>query len=240
MARSSMVLLLALTAAAVAAPAVAAEGAVCVENATIDDLQAALAAGRTTAADLVRAYTARIEAYDSAGPGLNAVRERNPDALTIAATLDARKSGARRPLEGIPVLLKDNIATADTQHTTAGSLALADAYANRDATVTKLLREAGAVILGKANLTEFANILSIDMPSGYSSLGGQVKNPFALEVSARGVPIVQPGGSSSGSAVAVAAGLATAAIGTETSGSLLSPANQNGLATVKPAAGLIR
>ncbi len=238
MQRAFMVLL-AMAAAAIAAPAAAAEGAVCVENATIDDLHGALAAGRTTAADLVRAYTARIEAYDRAGPRLNAVREINPDAPTIAATIDARKSGARRPLEGIPVLLKDNIATGDAEHTTAGSLALADAYANRDATVTKLLREAGAVILGKANLTEFANILAIDMPSGYSSLGGQVKNPYALELNARGVPIVQPGGSSSGSAVAVAAGLTAVAIGTETSGSLLSPATQNGVVTVKPTVGLI-
>jgi len=235
----ALVVLLALAAAATAAPAVAADGAVCAENATIDDLQGALAAGRTTAADLVRAYTARIEAYDRAGPRLNAVREMNPDAPAIAASIDARKSGARRPLEGIPVLLKDNIATGDAEHTTAGSLALADAYANRDAAVTKLLREAGAVILGKANLTEFANILAIDMPSGYSSLGGQVKNPFALELNARGVPIVQPGGSSSGSAVAVAAGLTAVAIGTETSGSLLSPATQNGVVTVKPTVGLI-
>src|SRR5882757_2120943 len=194
MARSSMVLLLALTAAAIAAPAVAAEGAVCVEAATIGDLQEALAAGRTSAADLVRAYTARIEAYDRAGPRLNAVREMNPDALAIAEKLDAAKPAKRRPLEGVPVLLKDNIATGDAQHTTAGSLALADAQAKRDATVTQRLRDAGAVILGKANLTEFANILALDMPSGYSSLGGQVKNPYALETNARGVPIVQPGG----------------------------------------------
>ena len=232
-------MVLALAAVAVRSPAIAAEGVVCVENATIGDLQEALAAGRTTAAGLVRAYAARIEAYDRAGPRLNAVREMNPDAPAIAATLDARKAGTRRPLEGIPILLKDNIATGDAQHTTAGSLALADAYANRDATVAKLLREAGAVILGKANLTEFANILAIDMPSGYSSLGGQVKNPYALEVNAKGDPIVQPGGSSSGSAVAVAAGLAAVAIGTETSGSLLSPANQNGVVTVKPTVGLI-
>lgn len=235
----AVAVLLALTAAAIAAPAIAANGAVCIENATIDDLHEALAAGHTTAVDLVGAYTARIEAYDRAGPRLNAVRELNPDALAIATTIDARKSGARRPLEGIPVLLKDNIATGDAQHTTAGSLALADAYANRDATVAKLLREAGAVILGKANLTEFANILSIDMPSGYSSLGGQVKNPYAPEVNPRGTPIVQPGGSSSGSAVAVAAGLTAVAIGTETSGSLLSPASQNGVVTVKPTVGLI-
>jgi amidase len=226
-------------AVAIASPVMATEGNVCVENATIDDLQEALAAGRTTAAELVRAYAARIDAYDRAGPRLNAVREMNPGALAIAEGVDARKAEKRRPLEGIPVLLKDNIATGDAQHTTAGSLALADAYANRDATVTRLLREAGAVILGKANLTEFANILAIDMPSGYSSLGGQVRNPYAPELNGRGTPIVQPGGSSSGSAVAVAAGFTAVAIGTETSGSLLSPATQNGVVTVKPTVGLI-
>jgi amidase len=239
MVRLTVVLLLALTAAVLTTPALSAEPAVCVENATIGDLEEALAAGRTTAADLVRAYTARIEAYDRAGPRLNAVREMNPDALAIAQGLDAGKPARRRPLEGIPILVKDNIATGDAQHTTAGSLALADAQAQRDAMVVKLLREAGAVILGKANLTEFANILAIDMPSGYSSLGGQVKNPYAPRLNIRGVPIVSPGGSSSGSAVAVAAGFAAAAIGTETSGSLLSPANQNGVVTVKPTVGLI-
>jgi amidase len=118
-------------------------------------------------------------------------------------------------------------------------LALTDARAKEDATIVKLLRQAGAVILGKANLTEFANILAIDMPAGYSSLGGQVKNPYAPELDDKGVPIVIPGGSSSGSAVAVAAGLAAAAIGTETSGSLLSPASQNGVVTVKPTVGLL-
>ena len=169
----------------------------------------------------MRAYSARIEAFDRSGPRLNAIREMNPDAPAIAAALDARAASPRRPLEGIPILVKDNIATDDAQHTTAGSLALADAYAQRDATVVKLLREAGAVILGKTNLTEFANILAIDMPSGYSSLGGQVKNPYAPQVNRRGIPIIQPGGSSSGSAVAVAAGFAAAALGTETSGSLL-------------------
>ena len=117
-----------------------------------------------------------------------------------------RKPAARQPLAGIPILVKDNIATADKQHTTAGSLALAEARARQDATVVRLLRAAGAVILGKANLTEFANILAIDMPAGYSSLGGQVRNPYAPQLDERGVPIVPPGGSSSGSAVAVAAG----------------------------------
>jgi amidase len=216
-----------------------ARGAVCVENASIAELQEALAAGTTTSAELVRAYTARIEAYDRAGPRLNAVRELNPEALAIAERLDAQKPAQRRPLEGIPILLKDNIATGDAQHTTAGSLALADAKAVRDATVAQRLRDAGAVILGKANLTEFANILAMDMPAGYSSLGGQVRNPYAPVLDDRGIPIVSPGGSSAGSAVAVAAGLAAAAIGTETSGSLLSPANQNGVVTVKPTVGLI-
>src|SRR5580704_2799669 len=232
-------LLLALLAGTAATPAAAAEGAVCVENATIGELADALAAGRITSADLVRAYLSRIEAYDRGGPVLNAVREINPDALAIAEALDRAKPARRRPLEGIPILIKDNIATGDKQHTTAGSLALADAQAQRDATVAKLLREAGAVILGKANLTEFANILAVDMPSGYSSLGGQVKNPFAPELDRNGIPIVQPGGSSSGSAVGVAACLANDTTTTETSGSLLSPANQNGVVTVKPTVGLI-
>ena len=217
----------------------AAEGTLCVDNATIGELQQALAANKTTAVALVKGYLARIEAYDRGGPRLGAVRELNAEALAIAAALDGNKPAQRRLLEGIPILVKDNIATADAQHTTAGSLALADARAKRDATVVERLRGAGAVILGKANLTEFANILAIDMPAGYSSLGGQVKNPYAPELDERKVPIVLPGGSSSGSAVAVAAGLAAAAIGTETSGSLLSPATQNGVVTVKPTVGLI-
>ncbi|MGC2204162.1 MAG: amidase family protein [Stellaceae bacterium] len=222
-----------------AAPASGGERAGCIENTSISDLQQQLAAGEATAAGLVRAYLARIEAYDQGGPHLNAVREVNPQALSIAAEIDARPPAERKPLHGIPILIKDNIATGDTQHTTAGSLALAEARAKDDATVVQLLRQAGAIILGKANLTEFANILAIDMPAGYSSLGGQVKNPYAPELDGRGVPIVIPGGSSSGSAVAVAAGLAAAAIGTETSGSLLSPAGQNGVVTVKPTVGLI-
>ena len=136
--------------------------------------------------------------------------------------------------------MKDNIATDDKQPTTAGSLALEGARAKDDATVVRLLRRAGAVILGKTNLTEFANMLAIDMPSGYSSLGGQVKNPYAPTLmDDQGVPVVTPGGSSSGSAVAVAAGLCAASIGTETSGSLLHPASQNGLVTVKPTVGLV-
>ena len=222
-----------------AGPYARGEGAVCVDNATIGELHQGLAAGETTAAALVQAYLARIEAYDSTGPHLNAVREVNPEAPAMATQSDAREPAKRRPLEGIPILIKDNIATADQQHTTAGSLALEGSRAKDDATVVKLLRQAGAVILGKANLTEFANIIAIDMPAGYSSLGGQVRNPYAPELDDKGVPIVPPGGSSSGSAVAVAAGLAAAAIGTETSGSLLSPASQNGVVTVKPTVGLI-
>ena len=211
----------------------------CVENASLAELQQALSEGRTTASALARAYLARIDAYDRAGPQLNAVREINPDALAIAASFDRVKPSPQQPLAGIPILVKDNIATGDKQHTTAGSLALAEARAKRDAALVARLRAAGAVILGKANLTEFANILAVDMPSGYSSLGGQVKNAYVRDLDDKGVPIVPPGGSSSGSAVAVAGGLAAAAIGTETSGSLLSPATQNGLVTVKPTVGLI-
>jgi amidase len=210
-----------------------------VGNASLADVQQALVDGRTSSTALTQAYLGRIAAYDRAGPSLNSVREVNPDALAIAALADGQKPSDRCPLVGIPILLKDNIATADGQHTTAGSLALGSARATQDATVVRQLRAAGAVLLGKANLTEFANFIAIDMPAGYSSLGGQVKNPYAPALDDKGVPIVPPGGSSSGSAVAVAAGLCAAAIGTETSGSLLNPATQNGLVTVKPTVGLI-
>ncbi len=210
-----------------------------IENASLADIRQALAQGRVTSTALTRGYIERIEAYDRAGPALNSVREINPDALAIAGLRDGQKPSKRYPLAGIPILVKDNIATGDRQHTTAGSLALEGARAKQDATVVARLRAAGAVILGKANLTEFANILAIDMPSGYSSLGGQVKNAYVPLLDAKGVLLVTPGGSSSGSAVAVAAGLCAAAIGTETSGSLLNPATQNGLVTVKPTVGLI-
>jgi amidase len=210
------------------------------EGASLAELQQTLAGSRITAEELTRFYLARIEAYDRGGPRLNSVREINPDALAEAASWDRAGPRPDRPLAGIPILVKDNIATGDGMHTTAGSLALAEARASRDATLVARLRAAGAVILGKANLTEFANILAVDMPAGYSSLGGQVRNPYAPEAAdERGVPLVSPGGSSSGSAVAVAVGLCAAAIGTETSGSLLSPAAQNGLVTVKPTVGLI-
>jgi amidase len=210
------------------------------ENAPMSEIIDALASSRITATALTENYLARIEAYDRNGPTLNSVRALNPDAVTIAGTLDDTRPSVKRPLAGVPILVKDNIATGDKQPTTAGSLALEGAHARDDATVVKLLRDAGAVILGKANLTEFANILAIDMPSGYSSLGGQVKNPYAPALmDDRGIPVVNPGGSSAGSAVAVAAGLCAASIGTETSGSLLYPASQNGLVTVKPTVGLI-
>src|SRR3954451_20181206 len=177
-----------------------------IENATLAELQQALIERRTTAEALTREYLARIEAYDRAGPRLNSIREVNPDALAAASACDHAGPSRDRPLAGIPILVKDNIATGDRMHTTAGSLALAEARAPRDAALVARLRNAGAVILGKANLTEFANIIAIDMPSGYSSLGGQVRNPYAPDaLNERGVPLVSPGGSSSGSAVADAA-----------------------------------
>ena len=220
--------------------ATAQSGGIAVDNASLSDLQQALAQGRITSSALTKAYLARIEAYDRAGPALNSVRVVNPDAVSIAARFDTVKPSAKQPLAGVPILVKDNIATGDKQPTTSGSVALEGARAKDDSTVVKRLRAAGAVILGKANLTEFANILAIDMPSGYSSLGGQVKNPYSPSLmDDRGIPVVLPGGSSAGSAVAVAAGHCAAAIGSETSGSLLSPANQNGLVTVKPTVGLI-
>jgi amidase len=209
-------------------------------DASLSDVIEALKSGKTTSSALTKGYLARIKAVDRGGPKLNSVREVNPDALMIARSLDGMKPSARRPLAGVPILLKDNIATGDKTHTTAGSLALADARAKDDATLVKQLRAAGAVILGKVNLTEFANILTVDMPSGYSSVGGQVKNAYVPDLlDDRGIPVVLPGGSSAGSGVCVAAGLAAAAIGTETSGSLLNPATQSGLVTVKPTVGLI-
>lgn len=225
---------------AVAAAGAQARTALAIDNASMGDVIEALAEGKTTATALTQAYLARIEAYDRSGPALNSVRELNPEALAIAGRLDNIKPSVKQPLAGVPILIKDNIATGDKQHTTAGSLALETARARDDAIVVKRLRAAGAVILGKANLTEFANILAVGMPSGYSSLGGYVKNPYSTDLMVdQVVPLVQPGGSSAGSAVAVAAGLCAAAIGTETSGSLLSPATQNGVVTVKPTVGLI-
>ncbi len=189
--------------------------------------------GRLTSARLTERFLQRVEAYDRSGPRLNAVLEVNPQAREIAEALDRERAsgGTRGPLHGIPVFLKDNIATADRLHTSAGSLALRDCIAPHDAFLVTRLREAGAVILGKANMTEWANFMTTGMPAGYSSRGGQVKNPYGESLS--------PGGSSSGSAVAVAADLCTVAVGTETSGSILSPANQNSVVGIKPTLGLI-
>jgi amidase len=202
-------------------------------EATILELQATIADGRLTSARLTRHFLERIEAYDRSGPRLNAVLEVNPDALAIAEALDRERAstGSRGPFHGIPVLLKDNIATADRLHTSAGSQALRDVVAPRDAFLVTRLRDAGAVILGKANMTEWANFMTTGMPAGYSSRGGQVVNPYAASSS--------PGGSSSGSAVAVAAGLCAVAVGTETSGSILNPANQNSVVGIKPTVGLV-
>ncbi|MGB4977103.1 MAG: amidase family protein, partial [Anaerolineae bacterium] len=200
---------------------------------TIQELQARMAAGTLTSRGLVEMYLARIAAIDRQGPTLNAIIEINPDALAIAAALDAerRQSGARGPLHGIPILLKDNIDTGDQMQTTAGSLALVGPPAPADAPLVSQLRQAGAVILGKTNLSEWANFRSSHSTSGWSSRGGQTRNPYALDRN--------PSGSSSGSAVAVTANLCAAAVGTETDGSITSPASVNGVVGIKPTVGLV-
>lgn len=203
------------------------------EELTIYELQQRMAAGQLTARELTEAYLARIAAVDQAGPRLNAVIEVNPDALEIADALDAERAerGPRGPLHGIPILIKDNIDTHDRMQTTAGSLALVGSIPPRDADIVVRLRAAGAVILGKTNLSEWANFRSTHSTSGWSSRGGQTKNPYALDRN--------PCGSSSGSAVAVAANLCAAAVGTETDGSITCPANVNGIVGIKPTLGLV-
>ena len=207
-------------------------GGVDLQTATIPELEVEMAAGRLTSVELVDAYLARIGAYDVSGPKLNAVRELREEARADAAALDAERQAGqvRGPLHGIPMLLKDNIGTADTP-TTAGSQALEGVIPEHDAVVTQRLRDAGAVILGKANLSEFAGWVDLDMPPGYSSLGGQVVNAYDFGLS--------PGGSSAGSGVATSMALATAAIGTETSGSILNPSQASSLVGVKTTHGLI-
>ena len=202
-------------------------------EATIDDLQTRMAAGTLNARTLTAAYLQRIAEIDRAGPKLNAVIELNPDALATADSLDAeRKAGRLRgPLHGIPILIKDNIDTTDRMATTASSLALIGAKPQRDAHLVSRLRAAGAVILGKTNLSEWANYRGNNSSSGWSGRGGQTRNPYALDRS--------PSGSSSGSAVAVAANLCVFAIGTETNGSIMSPASANGIVGVKPTVGLV-
>ena len=195
-------------------------------------LRAELAAGRLTAERVTRAYLRRIAEIDDAGPTLNAVIEVNPDALEVARDLDSRlPAGAVGPLHGVPVLIKANIDTADRMATTAGSLALAQHLAAKDAEVVARLRAAGAVVLGKTNLSEWANFRSTQSISGWSSAGGQTHNPYVLDRN--------PCGSSSGSAVALAARLAPLAVGTETDGSIVCPAAASGVVGIKPAAGTV-
>lgn len=203
-----------------------------IEEATIAGLGAAMAEGRLTALRITEMYLERIAALNEAGPELRAVIETNPDALTIAEALDRERaaSGPRGPLHGIPVLLKDNIDTADQMLTTAGSLALMDSRPARDATVAERLRAAGAVLLGKANMSEWANFRSSHSSSGWSGRGGQARNPYSLDRT--------PCGSSSGSATAVTANLTAVALGTETNGSILCPGHINGVVGIKPTVGL--
>jgi amidase len=203
------------------------------EEATIAGLQAGLASGKYTARSLVAAYLQRIEDLDRKGPTLRAVLEANPDALAHAAALDAERKakGPRGPLHGIPVLVKDNVATRDRMQSTAGSLALVGVAPPRDAFLVERLRAAGAVLLGKANLSEWANFRSTHSSSGWSGRGGQCRNPYALDRT--------PSGSSSGSGVAVSANLCAVAIGTETDGSIVSPATCCGIVGIKPTLGLV-
>jgi len=200
---------------------------------TISDLQQALQSGKYTSKQLVEKYSDRINSIDKKGPGLNSVIEMNPDAESIAAALDRERKGkgSRGPLHGIPILIKDNIDTHDRMMTTAGSLALEGAKPAQDASVARKLRDAGAVILGKTNLSEWANFRSSKSSSGWSGRGGQTHNPYALDRN--------PCGSSSGSGVAVAASLCAAAIGTETDGSVVCPSSANSLVGIKPTVGLV-
>ena len=200
---------------------------------TVSQIQDAFQAGRLTSRALAESYLARIHAIDKQGPAINAIIELNPEALSIAAAMDAeRKSkGSRGPLHGVPVLIKDNIDTADRMKTSAGSLALAESIAQRDAPLVVRLRAAGAVILGKTNLSEWANFRSTHSVSGWSGRGGQTLNPYALDRN--------PSGSSSGSGAAVAANLCAVAVGTETDGSVTSPAALCGLVGMKPTVGVI-
>lgn len=225
-----------------ASPAAAAETAAApatapapfeLEEATIAGLQEGMRSGRHTARSITEAYLARIEELNHKGPELRAVIETNPEALAVAGALDAERKakGPRGPLHGIPVLLKDNIGTADRMTTTAGSLALEGSIPPHDAFLAARLREAGAVLLGKANLSEWANFRSTRSSSGWSSRGGQCRNPYALDRC--------PSGSSSGSGVAAAANLAAVTVGSETDGSIVSPSSCCGIVGIKPTLGLV-
>ncbi len=200
---------------------------------TISELQEKMASGKYTSEQITKLYLDRIEALDKKGPNLNAIIELNPDALNIAKAMDKEwnEGKIRGALHGIPILIKDNIDSADKMMTTAGSLALVGNIAAKDAFIVKKIREAGAVLLGKTNLSEWANFRSSSSSSGWSSRGGQTKNPYILDHS--------PCGSSAGSGVAVAANFCAIAIGTETDGSIVCPASVNGIVGIKPTVGLV-
>ena len=204
-----------------------------IEEATIAELADKMQRRELRSVDLVDRYLARIGALDRSGPSLRSVLELDPDARAVAQKLDEerRLRGPRSPLHGIPMLVKDNVDTAGRTRTTAGSLALAGSSPSQDAEIVARLRRAGAVLLGKTNLSEWANIRSSWSISGWSATGGFTRNPYALDRN--------PSGSSSGSAVAVAANLATFAIGTETDGSIVSPASMSGIVGLKPTVGLV-
>lgn len=204
------------------------------EELTIHEIQAAMESGEITSKELVMYYLYRIARFDQDGPAINSILEINPDALFIAEGLDQERKtkGTRGPLHGIPVLLKDNIETKDSMHTSAGTLALETHLSEQDAFLVQKLRLAGAVILGKTNMTELANAMALSMWAGYSSRGGQTLNPY-------GPGEFFVGGSSSGSAAAVAANLTVVSVGTETDASILSPATQNSVVGIKPTVGLI-
>ncbi len=200
---------------------------------TIEEIAGGMASGKYTARSVTESYIARIEAVDRKGPTIRSVIELNPDALMIADGLDRerKEKGPRGPLHGIPVLIKDNIDTADRMATTAGSLALVGSKPPADAFVVRQLRQAGAIILGKTNLSEWANIRSNHSTSGWSGRGGLTRNPYALDRNTSG--------SSSGSAAAVTSNLCTVAVGTETDGSIVSPSSINGIVGIKPTVGLV-
>ena len=217
-----------------AAPRAAARpGAFELDEVTIADLQDDMRTGKRTARSIVEAYLARIEEIDRGGPRVNSVIETNPDARAIADALDReRRAGrVRGRMHGIPVLIKDNIDTADRMKTSAGSLALANSVASRDALLVHGLRESGAIIIGKTNLSEWANFRSTKSVSGWSARGGLTRNPYALDRN--------PCGSSSGTGAAIAANLATVGVGTETDGSIVCPSNACGLVGIKPTVGLV-
>ncbi|MGH7512818.1 MAG: amidase [Gemmatimonadales bacterium] len=203
------------------------------EEITVTELQAGMGAGRYSSRGIVEQYLARIAAMDRAGPSLHSIIETNPEALDLAQQLDRERAatGPRGPLHGVPVILKDNIDTADRMTTTAGSLALEGSIAPRDSHVAERLRAAGAVLLAKANMSEWANIRSTRSSSGWSARGGQCRNPFVLDRN--------PCGSSSGSAASVSANFGALAVGTETDGSIVCPASANGVAGIKPTVGLV-